>query len=219
MILLGAPGSGKGTQAETITARYDIPHISTGDLFRAALEEESQLGRAVREYIESGRLVPDHVTSELVGARIARSDCRNGFTLDGFPRTHGQVVALDNLLQEFDLRLDAVLYFDLSEETAVERLAGRRICGDCGANYHVRNIPSREPGRCDACGGRLVQRSDDKPETARKRLEVYAQQTQALVTKYERRGLLRRIDADRGPEEVATAVLRVLDELSVRSSA
>jgi len=218
LVLLGPPGSGKGTQAERIKQRYGIVHISTGDLFRAALAQQTPLGRAVREYVQSGRLVPDALTTDLVASRILEPDCREGFVLDGFPRTPGQVTGLDRLLQEHDLCLDAVLYFEVSEDTAVERLAGRRVCEGCGATYHVRHMPPRLPGRCDRCGGRLVQRADDRPEVVRTRLRVYDRETRALVEEYERRGLLRRISADPGPGVVAAHVAEVLDALGARSA-
>jgi adenylate kinase len=218
IVLLGPPGAGKGTQARQIQERYGPAQISTGDLFRAAMGRESPLGRSVKGYIESGRLVPDEVTSAVVAERIAEPDCRKGFMLDGFPRTLPQAQALDGLLAARGLPLDAVLYFDVTDEVAIERLSGRRTCSKCNANYHVRHMPPKEAGRCDRCGSALTQRPDDKPETIRKRLEVYVQQTRALVEEYERRGLLRRIASGETPEKVTESVFAILDKVSGRSA-
>jgi adenylate kinase len=217
IVLLGPPGAGKGTQARQIQERYGLAQISTGDLFRAAMGRDSALGRSVKGYIESGRLVPDEVTSAVVAERIAEPDCRKGFMLDGFPRTLPQAAALDALLAARGLPLDAVLYFDITDEVAVERLSGRRTCPKCNANYHERNMPPKKAGVCDRCGTALVQRPDDKPETIRKRLQVYAQQTHALVQEYERRKRLHRIASGEAPEKVAAAVVSILDKVSARS--
>jgi adenylate kinase len=179
---------------------------------------ESPLGRSVKEYIESGRLVPDEVTSAVVAERIAEPDCRKGFMLDGFPRTLPQAQALDALLAARKLPLDAVLYFDVTDEVAVERLSGRRMCGKCNANYHELHLPPKQAGRCDRCGGALTQRPDDQPDTIRKRLQVYAQQTHALVEEYDRRGLLHRIASGEAPEKVTASVFAILDRISGRSS-
>jgi adenylate kinase len=172
----------------------------------------------VKGYIESGRLVPDEVTSAVVAERIAEPDCAKGFMLDGFPRTLPQAQALDALLAARGLPLDAVLYFDVSDEVAIERLSGRRMCSQCNANYHVRHMPPKQAGRCDRCGSALTQRPDDKPDTIRKRLQVYAQQTHALVEEYDRRGVLYRIASDQAPDEVAASVAAMLDKISARSS-
>lgn len=217
VILLGPPGAGKGTQATRIHDRYGLPHISTGDLFREALAEDSDLGRKVKSYLDAGQLVPDEATSAVVAQRIDRPDCENGFMLDGFPRTLGQVSALDGLLRERRLRLDAALFFEVTEATSVERLSGRLLCEACGAGFHRRNIPPRREGVCDNCGGKLVQRTDDRPETVKERLRVYAAQTSALAEEYRCRGLLRRVNADEAPEDVAAAVFDILDSISVGS--
>ena len=217
IVLLGPPGAGKGTQARQIQDRYGIPQISTGDMFRAAMAGDSPLGRSVKGYTESGRLVPDEVTSAVVAERIGQPDCRKGCMLDGFPRTLPQAEALDALLAARKMPLDAVLYFDVTDAVAVERLSGRRTCSQCKANYHVRHMPPKQAGRCDRCGSALTQRPDDMPETIRKRLQVYAQQTSALVEEYDRRGLLHRIASGETPETVTAAVFAVLDKISGRS--
>lgn len=211
IVLLGPPGAGKGTQAAKIRRKYGVVHISTGDLFRAALKDESELGKSVKEYLESGRLVPDEVTSAVVARRIDQPDCAQGSMLDGYPRTLKQAADLDKLLEERSRKLDLVLYFDVTETTAVERLSGRRMCKTCGAGYHVKHMPPKQENLCDRCRSELIQRTDDRPETIRERLNVYTEQTKALVKEYKSRGLLRRVDANKAPEEVAAAVFAVLD--------
>ena len=218
IVLLGPPGAGKGTQARQIQERYGLPQISTGDLFRAAMGSESPLGRSVKGYIESGRLVPDEVTSAVVAERIAQPDCRKGFMLDGFPRTLPQAQALDGLLAARGLPLDAVLYFDVTDAVAIERLSGRRMCSQCNANYHERHMPPKQAGRCDRCGSALTQRPDDQPDTIRKRLQVYAQQTRALVEEYDRRGLLHRLASDEAPEKVTASVSAALAKVQAGRS-
>ncbi len=212
IVLLGPPGAGKGTQAKQIQARYNVAHISTGDLFRAALGENSDLGRKVKSYLESGQLVPDDVTCAMVAQRVAKPDCARGFMLDGFPRTLVQAGALDKLLASLKLKLDAVLYFDVTEATAIERLGGRLTC-KCGAGYHIKYMPPKKASTCDKCGAKLVQRADDMPDTIRERLRVYEKQTAALIEEYKRRKLLRRIDANVAPEAVTAGVVVELDKL------
>lgn len=217
IVLLGPPGAGKGTQAARIGERYGVAHVSTGDLFRAALEDESELGRSVKEYLDSGRLVPDEVTSAMVARRINDGDCAAGFMLDGYPRTPVQAEDLGGMLSARGRRLDVVLLFDVSEATAVERLGGRRMCGGCGAGYHVKFMPPRVADVCDVCGAALRRRADDRPETIRDRLKVYAAQTRALVAVYAAQGLLRRVDANDSPESVAAAVYAVLADVAAGS--
>ena len=217
LVLLGPPGAGKGTQAKKIETKYGTPHISTGDLFRAALKDDRELGRSVKDYLESGQLVPDEVTTAVLAKRLAQPDCAGGAMLDGFPRTLGQVEALDRLLADQSRNLDAVFYFDVTDETAVERLSGRRMCKKCGANYHLKFMPPRDPEKCEKCGGDLYRRTDDRPETIRERLKVYANQTAALVEEYERRGILKRIDANGAPEGIAEAVNDVLCPIAVEN--
>lgn len=215
LVLLGPPGAGKGTQAKKIEAEFGTPHISTGDLFRSALKDDTELGKSVKSYLESGQLVPDDVTTAVLAHRLAQPDCAKGAMLDGFPRTLGQAEALDRLLSERKRNLDAVLYFDVTDETAIERLSGRRMCKQCGANYHLKFMPPHDPSKCDQCGAELYQRSDDQPETIHRRLKVYATQTAALVEEYERRGLLKRIDANGAPEEVSAAIAGTLRPIAV----
>ncbi|MCG0277399.1 MAG: adenylate kinase [Thermanaeromonas sp.] len=206
LVLLGPPGAGKGTQAQEISRRLEIPHISTGDMFRAAVRSGTELGRKAKEYLEAGLLVPDEVTIGLVKDRLSRRDCDGGFLLDGFPRTVPQAQALDDWLGERGLKLDAVLDIEAPREVLLVRLTGRRVCSSCGATYHVVYNPPREPGRCDACGGELVQRQDDREDTVRERLEVYDRQTAPLKKYYLERGVLHEIN---GNQEIA----RVLKDI------
>lgn len=214
LVLLGPPGAGKGTQAKKIQERYGLPHVSTGDLFRAALANKTALGLQVKKYLDSGQLVPDELTTAMVAERVAQPDCARGVMLDGYPRTVGQGQALDALLAKDVRKLDGVLYFDVTEQTAVERLSGRRMCKGCGAGYHEKYMPPAKAGVCDKCNGALYQRADDKAETIRERLKVYERQTEALVGEYRGRRLLISVDANRSPEEVTAAVLTALEKLS-----
>ncbi len=196
LVFLGPPGAGKGTQAKVICRQLRIPHISTGDILRDAVKRKTPVGLKAKAYMDRGELVPDEIITEVVAARLEESDSAAGFVLDGFPRTRPQAEALDGILKRKERRLDLVLYFATSEPVVIERLAGRRICPVCGANYHVRNIPPQTPGKCDQCGNALVQRPDDKPETIRRRLRVYAEETADLVDYYRRQGVLREVSGD-----------------------
>ncbi|MEM3567169.1 MAG: adenylate kinase, partial [Thermoplasmata archaeon] len=179
LIMLGAPGAGKGTQAQKLAAHLKIPQISTGDMLRQALAEGTPLGMEARKYMEAGKLVPDAVVVGIVKERLSREDCRNGFILDGFPRTLEQAKALDGIA-----KIDYVINIDVPEEILVERITGRRSCRKCGAVYHVKYNPPKTPGQCDVCGGELYQREDDREETVRKRLETYRNQTKVLIEYY-----------------------------------
>ncbi|SMB88922.1 Adenylate kinase [Thermanaeromonas toyohensis ToBE] len=210
LVLLGPPGAGKGTQAQEISRRLEIPHISTGDMFRAAIRSGTELGRKAKEYLEAGLLVPDEVTIGLVKDRLSRRDCEGGFLLDGFPRTVPQAQALDDWLAERALKLDAVLDIEAPREVLLIRLTGRRICPACGATYHVVYNPPQQPGRCDACGGELIQRQDDREETVRERLEVYDRQTFPLKEYYRQRGVLYEINGNQEIVQVLKEIGAVL---------
>lgn len=219
LVLLGPPGVGKGTQADRIAQGNGIPHVSTGDMFRDAVKRGTELGRTAQEYMRSGRLVPDEVTIGLVRERLSADDCRNGFVLDGFPRNLTQARALDGVLAQIGSRLDAVVSIEASAETLVARLTGRRTCRRCGATYHVIFNPPPDPGKCPACGGELYQRDDDKEETVRKRLEVYAAETSPLVDYYRAQGLLRVVNGEQDIEEVYEDIRDALEEATAHDRA
>jgi adenylate kinase len=207
---MGPPGAGKGTQAEILKERLDIPHISTGDMFRRAVKEGTVLGLEAKRYMDAGRLVPDSVTIGIVKERLNEPDCKKGFLLDGFPRTVPQADALEKTLLELRIQLDGVLNITVDRESLIARLTGRRVCKNCGATYHVRYNPSKAGNKCEACGGELYQRGDDSPETVVNRLDVYTSQTAPLVDYYKERGLLVEIDGDRPVEQVTGNILEVL---------
>jgi adenylate kinase len=196
LILLGAPGVGKGTQAQRLAAEEGIPQISTGEILRQAIKQGTPLGTQAKSYIEAGKLVPDEVVIGIIRERLSDPDASSGFILDGFPRTVAQAEALDSMLQERPNQgIDHVVNFELPNDVIIDRLSGRRSCSDCQAVYHIEHAPPRQQGRCDKCGGTLVQRADDAPETIAKRLKVYDQQTSPLVEYYHKRGQLRRLNA------------------------
>jgi adenylate kinase len=210
---MGPPGAGKGTLAAALAEEYGVPHVSSGDIFRAEIKGRTPLGRKIEKILASGALVPDEITVKAVAGRLARGDCAAGWILDGFPRTEGQARALDGALEAKNEKLDAVVYLRADAETIVRRMAGRRSCPTCGRVYHVTNLPPRTKGKCDDCGTDLVVREDDKPETLRARLKTYEQQTAPLVGYYESRGLLLEIDGAGTPEEVRA---RLFDTLKTK---
>jgi len=197
IVLLGSPGVGKGTYAKRISKIYNIPQISTGDMFREAIKNKTEIGLKAKEYMDKGELVPDDITIGIVEERLKKDDCKNGFMLDGFPRTIAQAEALDKIIV-----IDKVLDFTASDEVIIDRLSGRRVCRNCGAIYHIRNIVPKVEGVCDNCGGELYQRDDDKPESVKKRLDVYKKQTAPLIDYYKEKELLADIDANRPIEQV-----------------
>lgn len=195
LIFLGSPGAGKGTQAAVIKERHNVAHISTGDILRDNVKGGTPLGKIAKEYMDSGRLVPDEVIIGMMEKRLVKPDCKNGFILDGFPRTVPQAEALDSLLEKLGMVLDGVVLFDVAPHVVVERLTGRRVCGKCGAIFHASFRKPRVPGVCDLCGGEIVQRDDDREEVVLKRLDVYKEQTAPLIGYYERKKNLVRVDA------------------------
>ncbi|MHB9146527.1 MAG: adenylate kinase [Symbiobacteriia bacterium] len=206
IVLLGPQGSGKGTQAEILAKTYGIPHISTGDILRAAMKAATPLGAKAKSFVDRGELVPDEVVIGIVRERVAEPDCRKGFIFDGFPRTTPQADALAEVLRDQGLALDAVVLIEVARTILMDRMTGRRVCKSCGATYHVALNPPRQAGICDVCGGELYQRADDNPEAIRTRLEAYDQQTTPLIEYYQQRGLLAEIDG-LGPIDAVAARL------------
>lgn len=210
VILIGAPGAGKGTQAALLVEALGLPHVASGDLFRENLQNETPLGVQAKSYMDRGELVPDDVTIAMVRERLSRPDCEAGVILDGFPRTVAQAIALDKMLAEEGKAIDLVPYIRVSEETLVARLAGRWICGQCQTPYHPLANPPRQARMCDECGGQLYQRDDDKPETVRKRLEVYFAQTMPVIEHYRQQGLLIEVEGEGSIEEVQAGLLKAI---------
>src|SRR5665648_837221 len=214
IILMGGPGAGKGTQASPLVERFGFPHISTGDMFRAAIKNGTDLGLKAKGFMDAGGLVPDEVTIGIVAERLALPDCAAGFLLDGFPRTLAQGSALDQILDSLSMKLDGVINIEVDEEVLIPRLTGRRVCRKCGTSYHmIFNKPEKE-GVCGQCAGELYQRSDDTVETAKNRLNVYNTQTGPLISFYEGQGLLKRINGDQAIDQVLTDILKALDSVS-----
>ena len=210
IIMLGAPGAGKGTQAKQIADKYSIPHISTGDIFRANIKNGTELGKKAKQYMDQGALVPDELTCDLVMDRIQQDDCKNGFVLDGFPRTIPQAEALDSALVKINEKMDYAIDVDVPDENIVNRMSGRRACLNCGATYHLISIPPKVEGICDRCGSEIVLREDDKPETVQKRLKVYHEQTQPLIDYYKNQGILKSVDGTQPMDEVFKAIVTIL---------
>ena len=212
LILLGPPGAGKGTQAAKIIEKYDVPHISTGDIFRKNIKEGTPLGKKAQEYMNKGELVPDSLVIEIATDRLTEDDCSEGFLLDGFPRTVEQAEALDAFLEKNGKKVDWVLDIDVDKEELMTRLTGRRVCKSCGATYHVVNIPPKQEGICDFCGGELIQRADDNLETVTNRIEVYEAQTMPLVDYYENAGNIAHINGAASLEDVFGDIVKAIGE-------
>jgi len=212
LVLLGLPGAGKGTQASLLEDEHGIPHVSTGDMFRQAINNETELGQKAREYMDAGELVPDEVTIGIVRDRLARDDSQSGFILDGFPRTIAQAKALDEMLGDLNRELDMVIYMSVPEDELLKRLTGRRVCPECGANYHLEFNPPQEEGICDECGSELIQRDDDREKTVRKRLDVNRSKTEKLKEYYSDRDLLVELDARGSVDEVNQRFAELLEE-------
>lgn len=210
IIMLGAPGAGKGTQAKKIADKYQIPHISTGDIFRANIKNGTELGKKAKTYMDQGLLVPDELVVDLVVDRVQQSDCANGYVLDGFPRTIPQAEALDAALAKLGDKVDYAINVEVPDENIINRMGGRRACVSCGATYHVAYNPPKEEGFCDIDGEELILREDDKPETVKKRLDVYHDQTQPLIEYYSSKQILKEVDGTVDMEDVFTAIVQIL---------
>lgn len=211
IIMLGAPGAGKGTQAKMIADKYAVPHISTGDIFRANIKNGTELGMEAKKYMDQGQLVPDELTVRILLDRVAAEDCKNGYVLDGFPRTIPQAEVLDEALEKLNEKIDYAIDVDVPDENIVKRMSGRRACLSCGATYHITHIPPKTEGVCDRCGKDLVLRDDDKPETVTNRLEVYHTQTQPLIDFYSAKGVLKTVDGTQSMEKVFDTIVEILE--------
>jgi len=210
IIMLGAPGAGKGTQAKMIAEKYSVPHVSTGDIFRANIKNGTELGKQAKEYMDAGKLVPDELTVRILLDRVAQDDCKNGYVLDGFPRTIPQAQVLEDALNKLGEKIDYAINVDVPDENIVKRMSGRRACLKCGATYHIEHIPPKQEGICDTCGSELVLRDDDKPETVLNRLKVYHDQTQPLIDFYSERNVLKTVDGTRDLKDVFADIIAIL---------
>lgn len=210
VIMLGAPGAGKGTQAKKIAEKWQIPHISTGDIFRMNIKNGTELGMEAKKYMDQGLLVPDELTVKILLDRVAQPDCKDGYVLDGFPRTIPQAEVLDEALNKLGEKIDYAVDVDVPDENIVNRMSGRRACLSCGATYHITYAPSKKESVCDSCGSELVLRDDDKPETVQKRLGVYHQQTQPLIEYYTKKNILKSVDGTKDMEEVFQSIVSIL---------
>lgn len=212
IIMLGAPGAGKGTQAKMIADKYSIPHISTGDIFRANIKNGTELGKEAKKYMDNGQLVPDELTVKILLDRVANDDCKNGYVLDGFPRTIPQAEVLDSELNKLGDKIDYAINVDVPDENIVNRMSGRRACVGCGATYHIKYNPTKVEGICDVCGKELILRDDDKPETVLNRLKVYHDQTQPLIDYYGKAGIVKEVDGTVDMNDVFQAIVDILGE-------
>ena len=210
IIMLGAPGAGKGTQAKMIADKYSIPHISTGDIFRANIKNGTELGNKAKTYMDQGLLVPDELVVDLVVDRVAQEDCANGYVLDGFPRTIPQAESLDAALEKLGSKVDFAINVEVPDENIINRMSGRRACVACGATYHIVHIPTKVEGICDRCGKELILRDDDKPETVKKRLDVYHEQTQPLIDYYNGKEVLVEVDGTQDMNDVFADIVKIL---------
>lgn len=210
IIMLGAPGAGKGTQAIMIAEKYGLPHISTGDMFRANIKNNTPLGVEAKKYMDAGQLVPDELTVKILLDRVAKDDCANGYVLDGFPRTIPQAEVLEKALNELNDKIDFAINVDVPDENIVKRMGGRRACVKCGATYHIEHVPPKKEGICDNCGEALVLRDDDKPETVQSRLTVYHNQTQPLIDFYSERNVLKTVDGTQDMKDVFASIESIL---------
>ena len=210
IVMLGAPGAGKGTQAKMIAEKYSNPHISTGDIFRANIKNGTELGKKAKSFIDKGQLVPDELTLDLIMDRFKEDDCKNGYVLDGFPRTIPQAEALDEALKANGEKVDFAIDIDVPDENIVRRMGGRRACVNCGATYHIVYSPTKVEGKCDKCGEELIVRDDDKPETVLSRLEVYHNQTQPLIDYYNEQGILKSVDGTIDMKDVFNEIVKIL---------
>lgn len=210
IIMLGAPGAGKGTQAKMIAEKYQVPHISTGDIFRANIKKGTELGMEAKKYMDQGQLVPDELTVRILLDRVAQDDCSNGYVLDGFPRTIPQAEVLDSALAKLGDKIDYAINVDVPDENIIKRMSGRRACLACGATYHIEHVPPKKDGICDTCGQELVLRDDDQPETVKNRLKVYHEQTQPLIDFYTKKDILKTVDGTVDMKDVFAAIVSIL---------
>ena len=210
IVMLGAPGAGKGTQAKMIAEKYTIPHISTGDIFRANIKEGTPLGLEAKSYMDQGKLVPDELTVKILLDRVAKDDCKNGYVLDGFPRTIPQANVLKEALEKQNDKIDYAINVDVPDENIVRRMSGRRACVTCGATYHIEHVPPKTEGICDKCGSALILRDDDKPETVLNRLKIYHEQTQPLIDFYNNEGILKEVDGTIDVKDVFANIASIL---------
>ena len=210
IVMLGAPGAGKGTQAKMIAEKYTIPHISTGDIFRANIKEGTPLGLEAKSYMDQGKLVPDELTVKILLDRVSKDDCKNGYVLDGFPRTIPQANVLKEALDAQNDKIDYAINVDVPDENIVRRMSGRRACVTCGATYHIEHVPPKKEGICDKCGSALILRDDDKPDTVLNRLKVYHDQTQPLIDFYNNEGILKEVDGTIDVKDVFESIVKIL---------